>query len=71
MFKRFFLVFFISIYFSEVLALENCNWNNQIGKPCITISKTLILSYNSQGVSKEVFTRQQIIETGATTAIDI
>ena len=72
MFKSFFLVFFISIYFSNVFALENCKWNNQDGTPCVTISKTPNTSfYNSQGVNKEVFTRQQIIETGATTAIDV
>ena len=27
--------------------------------------------YNSQGINKQIFTKQQIIESGATTAVDI
>ena len=66
------LVLFLTLYISSVNALENCKWNNQKGNPCITISKTPNTSlYNTQGVNKEIFTKQQIIESGATTAIDV
>ena len=52
--------------------MENCKWNNQKGNPCITISKTPnTSSYNSQTVNKQVFTKQQIIEFGATTTVDL
>ncbi len=63
-----FYVFFIS----SVQALENCQWNNQKGIPCITISKTPNSSpYNSIGVNKQVFTKKQILDTGATTAVEL
>ena len=53
-------------------ALENCKWNNKNGTPCITISKTSnTSSYNAQGINKKVFTKQQINESGATTALDL
>ncbi len=63
-----FYVFFIS----SVQALENCQWNNKKGIPCITISKTPNSSpYNSIGVNKQVFTKKQILDTGATTAVEL
>ncbi len=63
----FFLAFNLNVY-----ALENCEWDNRKGRPCLIISKTPNTStYNSQGVNKQVFTRKQIIESGATTAIDV
>ena len=69
---RLFLILFLSISISSVQALENCQWNNQKGIPCTTISKTPnTSSYNAQGINKKVFTKRQIIESGATTAIDL
>ena len=57
---------------SNANALENCRWNNQKGIPCIAISKTSnTSSYNAQGINKKVFTKQQIIDSGATTTIDL
>ena len=70
MFIKIFLFFLFLI--SSVQALENCNWNNQKGTPCIIISKTPNTStYNSIGVNKVVFTKKQISDTGATTAVDL
>ena len=72
MFIRLLLIFFLPFLISSVQALENCKWNNQKGNPCITISKTPnTSSYNSQTVNKQVFTKQQIIESGATTTVDL
>ena len=70
MFIRFVLFLFLSI--SSVNALENCKWNNSKGVPCTTITKTTNSSkYNSQGINKKVFTKKQIIDSGATTAVDL
>ena len=72
MLERLFLILFLLSFCSSVSGLENCKWNNQKGVPCTTISKTPnTSSYNSQGVNKKIFTRQKIIESGATTAIDV
>ena len=66
------LFIFLLTLISTANALEDCKWDNQKGSPCITISKTPNTSlYNSQGVNKIVFTKQQIIESGATTALDL
>ncbi len=70
MFIRIFL--FLCIFISSAEALENCKWDNQKGIPCVTISKTPNTSlYNIQGVNKKVFNKQQIIESGATSALDL
>ncbi len=66
------LILFSISFYSSAIALEKCKWSNQKGVPCVTISKTPNTSlYNSQGVNKKIFTRQQIIESGATTAVDV
>ena len=58
--------------FSNVHALEDCKWNNSNGIPCTIITKTPNTSkYNSLGINKKIFTKQQINESGATTAIDL
>ena len=70
MFIRLFLILILSI--SNVSALENCKWNNGKGVPCTTISKTPNTSkYNSNGINKIIITKQQIVESGATTAVDL
>ena len=53
-------------------SIENCKWNNKKGTPCITINKTSNSSlYNAQGINKKVFTKKQIAESGATSALDL
>ena len=74
MFVRLFILLltFFSFFISSVIALENCKWDNRAGIPCVTISKTPNTSmHNSEGVNKVVFTKQQIIDSGATTAVDV
>ena len=54
------------------MAMEKCKWNNQKGIPCLAISKTSnTSSYNSGFINKEIFTKQQIINSGATSTLDI
>ncbi len=70
MYYRLLLIFLF--FLSNAEALENCEWDNQAGTPCITINKTPNSSfYNSEGITKKVFTKQQIIDSGATSAIDL
>ena len=72
MIKRLFLIIILTFFSLKVFALENCKWNNTKGVPCITITKTPNSSkYNSQGINKIIFTKKQIIESGATTAVDL
>jgi len=69
---KFLLAFFLFFYSFNAYALEECKWDNRKGTPCITISKTPnTSSYNSQGINKKVFTKKQINESGATTALDL
>ena len=57
---------------SVAYSLENCEWDNQKGIPCVTISKTPNTSfYNSQGINKKIFTKQQIKDSGAISALDL
>ncbi len=56
----------------DALSLENCKWTNNNGVPCTTVSKTPnTSSYNAQNVAKKVFTKQQIIESGAVSTLDL
>ena len=67
-----FLLLILLLVSSKSYALEKCRWDNRDGVPCVTISKTSNTSkYNSQEISKKVFTKKQIIESGATSAIDL
>ena len=72
MIKRLFLIIILTFFSLKVFALENCKWNNTKGVPCTTITKTPNSSkYNSQGINKIIFTKKQIIESGATTTVDL
>ncbi len=69
---KFFLIFFIFVNYSSAQALENCDWDNREGIPCLTISKTPNTSYyNNESVIKKVFNRQQIEATGAQDTFDL
>ena len=70
MFIRLILFLFLSI--SNVNALEDCKWNNTKGIPCTVITKTPNTSkYNSEGINKKIFTKQEILKSGASTTIDL
>ena len=72
MLKIFFRLLLYLSFISNAQALEFCDWNNQKGIPCITISKTSNSSiYNIQGINKKVFTKQDIVESGVSTTIDL
>ncbi len=65
-------ILFLFLLFTKTNALEDCKWNNKVGTPCITISKTSnTSSYNAEGVNKKVFTKEDIINSGANTTIDL
>ncbi len=56
----------------NVYALENCNWNNNKGIPCITVSKTPNTSlFNKEGVIKKIITKDDILRSGATDTNDL
>ena len=70
--KNIFRLLLCLTFISSAQALEFCDWNNQKGIPCITISKTSNSSvYNTQGINKKIFTKQDIVESGASTTIDL
>ena len=69
---KLFLILIFSILVSNVSALENCKWKNSKGIPCTTITKTPNTSkYNANGINKTIFTKQQIVESGALTVVDL
>ena len=66
------LFFFSFLIFFNALALDNCNWDNREGIPCININKTSNTSaYNNDSVIKKVFNKQQIEATGAKDNFDL
>ena len=65
-----FLISIISIANSE--NLPNCKWDNRKGIPCITITKTPNTSeYSAKGITKQVITKQDIINSGAIDTNDV
>ncbi len=66
------LVFVISFFTFNVSALENCEWDNKKGVPCLTISKTPNTSEFNQGtINKIIITKQDIINSGALDTNDV
>jgi len=68
------ILLFIILIISPVYAgdLENCNWDNKNGVPCLIISKTNnTSSISAEGVSKTVLTKQDIKNSGHVNLIDI
>ena len=69
---RLFLFFILFLSNSNLNALENCKWNNVTGIPCTVISKTPNTSkYNANGINKKVFNKKQIVDSGASSTLDI
>ncbi len=59
-----FIFLFVSSLRAEIL--ENCEWNNKDGVPCVTLSKTSNTStYSSEGVKKIIITKVDIDNSGA------
>ena len=56
----------------KVHSLEDCKWKNEDGIPCVTITKTTnTSSFNSENVNKKIFTKQDIINSGAKDTFDV
>ncbi len=56
----------------KAYGLEECKWNNKDGIPCVTISKTSNTSgYNKDYVNKKIFTKKDIIDSGAKDTFDV
>ena len=69
---RILLLIILSISSSNALVLEKCEWDNRNGIPCITVGGTSNTSfYSSKGVNKQVITKKDIINSGATDIVDI
>ena len=69
---KLFLFFLISTFSFSALALENCEWNNKEGIPCLIITKTPNTSeINQDSVNKTIITKQDIIDSGALDVIDV
>jgi len=69
---RIFLIFIILIFTFNASALENCDWDDKKGAPCLTISKTSNTSeFNQASVNKIIITKQDIINSGAIDTNDV
>ena len=59
------LLYFFTFTVSYGKELENCEWNNKSGKPCLTIFKAFNSSKISEGsIVKRVITKKQLNDTG-------
>ena len=67
------ILFFLFVFsFFNAFALDNCNWDNRKGTPCLTISKTPNTSaYNNGSIIKKVFNKKQIESIGAKDTFDL
>ena len=65
------IILILSVTIAKSQELENCEWNNKLGTPCLEIYKTpntSIISENS--VNKTIITKKEIIDSGAVDIID-
>lgn len=73
--KIFKIILLFSIFFSLPVTaevLEECEWDNRAGVPCLTISKTSNTSeFSLVGVNKTIITRQDMINSGASDINDV
>ena len=67
------VLFIILITFSlKAENLQNCEWNNRDGIPCIIVNKTSNTStYSEQSVNKQIISKQDIINSGAIDTNDV
>ena len=71
MYRILFLIFFF-FFSSKVSSLENCEWINKKGNPCITITKTPNTSkFNEKVINKIIINREDIINSGASDTNDV
>ena len=67
------LLCFVFILFSfKSFSIEKCHWKDSEKVPCITISKTSNTStFSETGVNKQIITKEDIINSGATDVNDV
>jgi len=66
------LIFILNVFSVKAESLPNCKWDNRSGTPCVNITKTNNTSKISEaGVFKTVINKQDIINSGANSVIDI
>jgi len=64
--------YLITFFIISAKALENCEWNNQKGLPCITIGKTPNSSiFSQEGINKTVISKKDILNSGALDTKDV
>jgi vitamin B12 transporter len=70
--KYLYLIFIISFFTYSASALENCEWDNKNGVPCLTVNKTPNTSkFNSERVKKFIISKEDITKSGAVDANDV
>ena len=66
------LIFILNVFSVKAESLPNCKWDNRSGTPCVNITKTNNTSKISEaGVFKTVINKQDIVNSGANSVIDI
>ena len=68
------ILLFLFLFFStfNVYALDNCEWDNRKGNPCLVINKTNNSSkIAEEGVNKTIITKQEIDKSGYSNLSDI
>jgi outer membrane cobalamin receptor len=66
------IIFILNVFSVKAESLPNCKWDNRSGTPCVNITKTNNTSRISEaGVFKTVINKQDIINSGANSVIDI
>ena len=69
---RIFIILILIMPSVKAKNLQNCKWDNRVGIPCITITKTPNTSaYSQQGVSKLTITKEDIEKSSAIDVVDI
>ena len=64
--KYLYLILIISFFTYSASALENCEWDNKNGVPCLTVNKTPNTSkFNQNVINKIIITKEDIISSGA------
>ena len=66
------IIFILNVFSVKAESLPNCKWDNRSGTPCVNINKTNNTSRISEsGIFKTVINKQDIINSGANSVIDI
>jgi vitamin B12 transporter len=70
--EKLFLIIILIIFTFNASALENCEWNNKRGIPCLTVTKTPNSSiFSEEGINKTIVNKQEIINSGAEDVNDV